>query len=72
MWTTEGNITDDIQCWWEIDHELCCTSLECKPMQHQLQKHPINTEYGSEDCHKMSSIDHLHVEAEMLKVREHS
>ena len=23
-------------------------------------------------CHKMSSIDHLHTEAEMLKVREHS
>ena len=23
-------------------------------------------------CHKMSSVDHLHVEAEMLKVREHS
>ena len=24
------------------------------------------------DCHKMSSVDHLHVEAKMLKVREHS
>ena len=24
------------------------------------------------DCHKMSSVDHLHVEVEMLKVREHS
>ena len=24
------------------------------------------------DCHKMSSVDHLHVEAQMLKVREHS
>ena len=24
------------------------------------------------DCHKMSSVDHLHVEAEMLKVKEHS
>ena len=23
-------------------------------------------------CHKMSSIDHLHTEAEILKVREHS
>ena len=23
-------------------------------------------------CHKMSSVDHLHAEAEMLKVREHS
>ena len=24
------------------------------------------------DCHKMSSVDHLHVEDEMRKVREHS
>ena len=23
-------------------------------------------------CHKMSSIDHLHTKAEMMKVREHS
>ena len=23
-------------------------------------------------CHKMSSVDHIHVEAKMLKVREHS
>ena len=23
-------------------------------------------------CHKMSSIDHLHTEAEMMKVKEHS
>ena len=26
----------------------------------------------STGCHKMSSVDHLHVEAHMLKVREHS
>ena len=26
----------------------------------------------STGCHKMSSIDHLHTEAEMLKVKEHS
>ena len=26
----------------------------------------------STDCHKMFSVDHLHVEAKMLKVREHS
>ena len=49
MGTTEGNITDDLQGSWEIDHQLCCTG-----------------------CHKMSSVDHLHVEAKMLKVREHS
>ena len=23
-------------------------------------------------CHKMSSVDHLHVEAEMLKIKKHS
>ena len=26
----------------------------------------------STGCHKMSSVDHLHVDAEMLKIREHS
>ena len=26
----------------------------------------------SQGCHKMSSVDHLHVEAEILKVMEHS
>ena len=37
----------------------------------------INIQYTQHDalstgCHKMSSVDHLHVEAKMLKVREHS
>ena len=38
-----------------------------------------NTQYTQNDalgiatsCHKMSSVDHLHVEANMLNVREHS
>ena len=46
--------------------------LEYKTTRHKLYKYPIYTERGSEDCHKMSSVDHLHVEPEMLKVREHS
>ena len=33
------------------------------------QNEPLRIATG---CHKMSSVDHLHVEAEMLKVREHS
>ena len=44
-------------------------------LRDKLQKHPIYTERGSEDCHWLSqdsSVDHLHVEAKMLKVKEHS
>ena len=73
MGTTEGNTTDDLQGGRKIDHQLRCTCLESKHIRHQLQKNPIYTERGSDDatgCHKMSSIDHLHTEAEMLKVRE--
>ena len=72
--TTEGDITDDLQGSWEIDHQLCCTGLEYKPAQHKLQKHPIFNEAQriATGCHKMSSVDHLHVEAKMLKVREYS
>ena len=74
---TEGNISDDLQDSWEIDHPLCYTCLEDKHTQHKLQKHPIYTERGSEDCHWLSqdvqsSVDHLHIEAKMLKAREHS
>ena len=35
------------------------------------RQNPMYTERGSEDHHWLSSIDHLHTEAEMLKVREH-
>ena len=52
--TTAGDITDDLQGSWEINHQLCCTYLEYKPTRHKLQKHPINTERGSEDCHWLS------------------
>ena len=47
-----------------------------KPTRHKLQKYPIYTQNEAlriaTGCHKMSSVDHLHVEAKMLKVREHS
>ena len=75
MGTTKGNTTDDLQGSWQIDHQLHRTCLEFKPTRHQLQKNQIYTGRGSEDrywLHKMSSIDHLHTEAEMLKVKEHS
>ena len=31
-----------LQGGWEIDHKLCCTSLEHKPTRHQPQKYPIH------------------------------
>ena len=66
--TTEENTTDDLQRSWKIDHQLRRTCLESKHTRHQLHKAlRIATGY-----HQMSSIDHLHTEAEMLKVREHS
>ena len=38
----------------------------------KIQYTQNETLWISTGCHKMSSIDHLHTEAEMLKVREHS
>ena len=38
-------------------------------MEHKLQNEPLRIATG---CHKMSSVDHLGVEANMLKVMEHS
>ena len=67
--TTKGNTTDDLQGIRKIDHQLRRTCLESKPIRYQLQKNPIYTERG---YHKLSSIDHLHTEADMLKVMEHS
>ena len=75
MGTTKGNTTDDLQGSRQIDHQLGRTCLESKHTRHQLQKNPIYTERGlriATGCHKMSSIDNLHTEAEMLKVNEHS
>ena len=52
--TTEGDITNDLQGSWENDHQLYCTYLEYKPTRHKLQKHPIYTERGFENCHWLS------------------
>ena len=73
--TTEGNTTDDLQGGRKIDHQLHCTCFESKPARHQLQKIQYTQNEAlrfATGCHKMSSIDHLHTEAEILKVREHS
>ena len=73
--TTEGDITDDLQGSWEIDHQLCCTCLEYKPTRHKLQKHPIYTERGSDDCHWLSQDVQCRSPTcrnKMLQVREHS
>ena len=45
--------------------------MEYKPTRHKLQKQNEAPRIAP-GCHKMSSVDHLHVEAKMLKVREHS
>ena len=60
---TEINFTNDIQ-----------GGLELKPMRHQQQKHP-NTQNEAlriaTGCDKMSSVEHLHIEAKVYMVRKH-
>ena len=75
MGTTKRNTTDDLQGSRKIDHQLRRTCLESKPTWHQLQKIQYSQNEAlriATGCHKMSSIDHLHTEAEMLKVKGHS
>ena len=64
------NITNDIRCCWQIDHKLCCPCLEHRPTRHQLWKY--EAQRISTGCHKMSSVDHLPPEANVLNVRDHS
>ena len=67
MLKTDGTTTDDLQNGRKIDHQLRCTCLESKPTRHQLQKMKyIQNEVMmiANGCHKMSSIYHLHTEAE--------
>ena len=44
-------------------------SPEYKSTRHKLQNEALRIATG---CLKMSSVDHLHAETKMLKVREHS
>ena len=52
---------------------VCWTSRSCGPAEWLalllIKAGDVATNPG---CHKISSVDHLHVEVEMLKVREHS
>ena len=71
MGTTKGNTTDDLQGSRQIDHQLRRTCLESKPTKptrkiQYTQNEALRIATG---CHKMSSIDHLHTEAGMLKVK---
>ena len=75
MGTTKGNTTDDLQGSRQIDHQLRRTCLS--PNLHDTNYRKIQYTQNealriATGCHKMSRIDHLHTEAEMLKVREHS
>ena len=76
MGTTKGNTTDDLQGSRQIDHQLRRTCLE-SPNLHDTNYRKIQYTQNealriATGCHYMSSINHLHTEAEMLKVREHS
>ena len=71
--TTEGNTTDELVGRSIINYDAPVWS----PNLHDTNYRKIQcTQNGAlriaTVCHKMSSIDHLHTEAEMLKVREHS
>ena len=71
MGTTKGNTTDDLQGSRQIDHQLRSPNLHdtnYRKIQY-TQNEALRIATG---CHKMSSIDHIHTEAEMLKVKEHS
>ena len=75
MGTTKGNTTDDLQGSRQIDHQLRRTCLESNLHDTNYRKIQYTQNQAltiATGCHKMSSIDHLHTEAEMLKVREHS
>ena len=72
-WGQQKETTDDLKGSRQIDHQL--RRVESKPTRHQLQKIKYTQNEAlriATGCHKMSSIDHLHTEAEMLKVKEHS
>ena len=64
--TTEINLTNDLQGGCEIDHKLCCTNY--RNIQY-MQNEALRISTG---CRKMSNVEHLHADANMLKVKEHS
>ena len=72
MGTTKGDITDDIQgSWGSIINYVWSTNLRDTNYRN-IQYTQNDVLMSATGCHKMSSVDHLHAEAKMLKVREHS
>ena len=70
--TTEGNTTDDLQGSWEIDHNYAA-STNLRDTNYRNIQYTQNEALGiATGCHKMYTVDHLHIEAEMRKVRDHS
>ena len=74
MGTTKGNITDDKAVGRSI---INYAAPVWSPNLHDTNY--IKIQYTQNEslriatgCHKKSSIDHLHTEEEMLKVKEHS
>ena len=71
--TTEGNTTDDLQGSRKIYYAAPVRSINLHDTNYRKIQYTQNEALRiATDCHKVSSIDHLHTEAEMLKVREHS
>ena len=73
--TTKGNTTDDLQDSRKINHQLrrTCLSANLHDTNYRKIQYTQNeTLRIATGCHKMSSINHLHTEADILKVREHS
>ena len=72
MGTTERNLTNDLQGSWEIINyaaPVCSTNI-CDTNYRNIQ-YTQNEALGvSTGCHKC--VDHLHAEANMLKVKGHS
>ena len=74
MGTTKGNTTDDLQGIQQIGQlRRTCSSPNLHDINYRKIQYTQNeTLRIATGCHKMSSIDHLHMEAEILKVKEHS
>ena len=71
MWTGEGYFTADLQHIGEIYRKLWSTNTSDSSFKkiETVQNTALRTATGT---HKIASIDHLHQESLMLKVKDHS
>ena len=73
---TKENSTYDVPDDGKIGHQLCWTCLEsiylCNTIYRSIQYAHNEALWIATRCHKMSNINHLHADDEMLKVSEHS